>query len=362
MRVMYTYTDRQIAAFSELISLNHSEMPTFGVWHRVLELITEIVPCDSAAVMFFWPDTGVPESWVQINIEDGFLEHYKSHYQTLETIMPTALAKGLRVWRPEDVVGDRTWRSTETYQSLSRVQGLKNNVTMAVPRDTGLALWVRLFKTTMSSRFTDGEMEILGLIQTHIAAAVKRYEELGQGDAMMEALRPSIERSCKPCFMFDHDVELVHMSESARKICETAEDKQAALATLKKNAAALLDNMPGFRAPTDDQIERLIRIGPKTYGLVFLPLQLPGHRAHYLLFASDVGDNMLAICERAMSSMGLSAKESEVCRMLVKGCSNGEIAEKMQVTVLTIKDHAGSIMEKAGASSRSQVLTKLLSL
>ena len=51
---------------------------------------------------------------------------------------------------------------------------------------------------------------------------------------------------------------------------------------------------------------------------------------------------------------GLSAREKDVARLLVRGVSNKEIARALRIEVVTVKKHVGNICRKLGARNRTQ--------
>lgn len=58
----------------------------------------------------------------------------------------------------------------------------------------------------------------------------------------------------------------------------------------------------------------------------------------------------------------LTEREKEVLQWLVQGNSNEEIAQKLCVTIATVKAHLTSIFEKIEVKSRSQAIVKALKL
>lgn len=59
---------------------------------------------------------------------------------------------------------------------------------------------------------------------------------------------------------------------------------------------------------------------------------------------------------------GLSAREAEVLRELVRGTSNGGIAATLGISERTVKAHLGSIYQKLGVQSRSAAVALALQL
>ncbi|MGB3482231.1 MAG: response regulator transcription factor [Mycobacterium sp.] len=52
--------------------------------------------------------------------------------------------------------------------------------------------------------------------------------------------------------------------------------------------------------------------------------------------------------------LGLTARETEILRMLERGLSNREIAERLCIAVHTVKNHVHSLLNKLGVSTRGQ--------
>ena len=60
------------------------------------------------------------------------------------------------------------------------------------------------------------------------------------------------------------------------------------------------------------------------------------------------------LVDRALSRAGLTEKEAEVARLLLKGLSNEEIASATSNSDKTIRQHVTSVYRKAGVSSRAE--------
>ena len=54
----------------------------------------------------------------------------------------------------------------------------------------------------------------------------------------------------------------------------------------------------------------------------------------------------------------LSERELDVLRLVAEGMSNGEIAERLVVSVGTVKTHVHSIIDKLGVRSRTQAVAR----
>lgn len=64
--------------------------------------------------------------------------------------------------------------------------------------------------------------------------------------------------------------------------------------------------------------------------------------------------------EQIIEAYPLTTRELEILECIVSGCSNAQIAEKLFVTVGTVKTHVRNILNKLGASDRTQAAVRAL--
>ncbi|MEL6779771.1 MAG: response regulator transcription factor [Cyanobacteria bacterium J06597_16] len=64
--------------------------------------------------------------------------------------------------------------------------------------------------------------------------------------------------------------------------------------------------------------------------------------------------------EQIIEAYPLTARELEILECIVAGCSNAQIAEQLFVTVGTVKTHVRNILNKLGASDRTQAAVRAL--
>lgn len=62
--------------------------------------------------------------------------------------------------------------------------------------------------------------------------------------------------------------------------------------------------------------------------------------------------------EEAMTELGLSKRELEVLQLMADGLSNQEIAERLFVSLNTIKTHSSKVFEKMDVKRRTQAVEK----
>ena len=64
--------------------------------------------------------------------------------------------------------------------------------------------------------------------------------------------------------------------------------------------------------------------------------------------------------EQILEAYPLTERELEVLELIVAGCSNAAIAEKLYITVGTVKTHVRNILNKLCADDRTQAAVRAL--
>jgi NarL family two-component system response regulator LiaR len=62
--------------------------------------------------------------------------------------------------------------------------------------------------------------------------------------------------------------------------------------------------------------------------------------------------------EKELEKLGLSKRELEVLQLMAEGLSNQEIAERLFVSLHTIKTHSSKVLEKMDVKRRTQAIEK----
>jgi DNA-binding CsgD family transcriptional regulator len=76
------------------------------------------------------------------------------------------------------------------------------------------------------------------------------------------------------------------------------------------------------------------------------------------LFRRHGGEGAFAPNVRALASLGISAREHEVLRLLAAGRSNKEIARQLNVSPNTVKTHVGRLYQKLEAVRRTDAVLR----
>jgi DNA-binding NarL/FixJ family response regulator len=93
----------------------------------------------------------------------------------------------------------------------------------------------------------------------------------------------------------------------------------------------------------------------KSTPFVKLESYLLGINSGKKIISESLASKLFTIVSRNIANKPLSQRESEILILIGEGCSNQEIAERLHITVNTVKTHLNKIMKKMNVKSRYQL-------
>lgn len=75
--------------------------------------------------------------------------------------------------------------------------------------------------------------------------------------------------------------------------------------------------------------------------------------------SDELGGPVVVVASRPRKLPGLSKREEEVAALVARGLTNKEIAERLFISVATVKDHVHRILEKSGFPNRTVIASYL---
>jgi DNA-binding CsgD family transcriptional regulator len=125
---------------------------------------------------------------------------------------------------------------------------------------------------------------------------------------------------------------------------------------------AMLQAHPDHEDCKDFKIRRILAWGNKK--LVISGIGFPNAAGKglplVLLLLQEVGDQGATTTYHARQLFGLSEREASVFQQLLKGLTNKEIAEVLNITDQSVKQHFKNIMMKTQSSTRTGVILSVL--
>jgi DNA-binding CsgD family transcriptional regulator len=190
----------------------------------------------------------------------------------------------------------------------------------------------------------------------------------------MDRLTEILTQRCPPgVILFDSKGMLRYANQEARELLpslrsgDQAEDKRGLC--LPAELAGFVDNMVGGPIPDSPFSEPFLysAVVDSSWGL---PLSLRGlllrpndnrdGNHQYLVLVEMIAENREIDLERVRTQFNLSDRELEVLKLVVEGCSNQEISEKLFISPYTVKDHIRHLKSKLGVPSRQLLIAAMI--
>jgi DNA-binding NarL/FixJ family response regulator len=70
----------------------------------------------------------------------------------------------------------------------------------------------------------------------------------------------------------------------------------------------------------------------------------------------ELGQPLIVLRPAAPALSGLTPREQEVAQLIAKGLSNKDIADRLCISLATVKDHVHRILDKTGLRSRVAIM------
>ncbi len=313
---------------------------------HVVELLGRVVYQSEAGVVHLHPPN--EPLWFGFRIREDAVNQRVPLRPEILDLVRNALDRKLSVWRPEDAVGRERWIESPLHRQMS-AGGLAHLVCVSFELDPEESTHFHFAREAGMADFTGRDLTMLRLFRHHLLRASLLRKTLYEA----EVARFAFQQIMHPGFVADVECRIVRMNDEARKVVARCALGEAEIVKQIEDAARRVIN-------TGTQWEHLDCCGERGLITVY-PVRLETQPVEYILVL-DSADYFRHILTQWMSGTGLTARETEICGLLIRGRSNGEIALALDILEPTVKDHVTSILRKFKVTNRSAIMPKLLGL
>jgi DNA-binding CsgD family transcriptional regulator len=186
-------------------------------------------------------------------------------------------------------------------------------------------------------------------------------------------LQTLIEKRTDPGFlMLSSTMHVLHWDRRAWELCRniatpaTGDADADALPGPITDFAHEILNVMGIRRELKDweqfQVRRVIKNGQDSIFLSGIGLPDPGglDDSRVLIILEQIKQRQGFSLERAKERFHFTGRETEVIAHLMKGWTNKEIANAINISEMTVKEHIKHIMDKTSTSTRTGILVQIL--
>jgi DNA-binding CsgD family transcriptional regulator len=348
---------RLARAEQDAVRLCHSGLDSRGVRHDVVRAVRRIMPTDAVFVATADPETLLfTGAWPEQPLDAATELFLANEFSGDDVNTFAALAASSRHVASLDGAtrGDR--RASGRYREIMRPLGLGDELRAALVAGGVCWGYVCLHREDDPAGFTAAEVAALARLAPHIAQALRNAVLLHGLPVPDPALRPGV-------VLLAEDLSVVAITPEAEQLLSLIEHDRTSRYPLPPAvyavAAALRANerdttpssaLPSARVATS--------AGPW--------LSVHASRLNGLSDASQLVVILEPVEPRAavpllLSAHGLTPREAEVAKLVLRGHPTPAIADALHISRHTVQDHLKSVFDKTGVRSRRDLVGRLLS-
>jgi DNA-binding CsgD family transcriptional regulator len=244
-----------------------------------------------------------------------------------------------RPYRISDMIDRESFHKLALYQQVYRLIKVEAQVAFTLPASAPLIVGLVLCRE--HEDFTGREVELLALARPHLMQAYRNAELWGARAAMLAALEEGLDTLGRHVVVLDGQGHLEFATDGARRLMGEPSTMRLAGEVRQWTAE---------HSGPHTSAEPLVIEGADGRVLVRV---LPGtreDRRQVLLLEAGTGE----LSVRALSALGLTARQAEALRWLSLGYPAVQAAAEMGIARRTLDKHIQHVYAKLGAHTLSQ--------
>lgn len=309
-----------------------------------------------------------------------------------------ALALEMREWGPRDIwlqhsVGSPIWtqpgrvvesqefvpddvvlKSDYYHECLVRL-GISQTLACLLFTHSGMSGTLNYYYPRGAGLRTPEQLELARRMTPHVQRALRLYQRVGHAEATGAALAETLDSLAAGFVMMNQDCRPVHMNRAAEAMLRKQDglahrngllaagvfQEDAQLRTLVRAAAR---TTVGAGASSGGVMRVTRPSGRAPWVLTITPVSRQGQlfdrfQAVVVALITDPDSAPLPVNAHLRSIFGFTNAEADVARLLMLGLDRREIADRLLISLNTVRAHLRNLFGKTGTSSQAKLVRML---
>lgn len=296
------------------------------------------------------------------DLDQVSFNRYHRTYYPLDPFIP-ALARtvdaGLcRALPTHRVVNYGAFEQSAFYNEFYRPQGLYWAMGLSLVHNRRPLGLVGLFRTRRGQPFSEEEVAKAELLGPCLSAALTRAmaaDSVAERERLLEAVSPDL--PYKGILLLDEELHPVYVNRTAGDVLRRIGDAGAVPERLLAEARALRAAQSRANPPVEARTAILFAHGTRRLDVYLRVLDIAGGGRRFLACLGPEPPRMAAAAR--MRDLGLTRRQIEVAHLVSFGLTNGQIADKLCISVETVHNHLRTIYDKLGVRNRTALTYQL---
>jgi DNA-binding CsgD family transcriptional regulator len=348
-------TSQAERAYQDIVRFSHAGLDSIVLRDTVMRALKRVIPIDAA----FFATTDPASVLFTSVIADSVLLRQTPLFLRNEFLQDDK-NKFVDLTRSKDHIkslhdGTRGDLAASTrYREILEPVSLGDELRAAFVVDGACWGVLCLHRERAVATFTPSERAFLARVAPHIAVGLRTALTVG-------ALETPAPQDGPGLVLLTDDLSVAALSPAAEHLLDELGRMDDAGSALPPAITAVAARLRELEAGTDGPARHLLpRVRVRTRHGEWISVhatRMNGdmHQIAVILDRAQPAE----IAPLIVQSYGLSARESEITRLIARGCATAEIAATCHITAETVQDHCKSIFVKVGVRSRRELVAQL---
>lgn len=298
---------------------------------------------------------------VVLNIDDANCDIYSKYYYKEDIFQPQKVVKQAlqkNVLTVTDIMPMQNFENTEYFNDFLQIQDIYHEVAMFLMEDTRPIGVIGLYRSEGERGFNAAELKTLQNVSAYIARTLAGNIQAADSQLHRDIIESSYRHLPIGFLIFDSSLNIHYINDAAVDFCRDF----AASGTLKNPGKVFLEQFLSMDTGLQPGLKKTI-LSPslKQFSVNILPTVY--HRIkgmeYYTACIIPSDFTLKSYLDGDEDSQSVfSRRETEILNLVREGLDNREIAEKLFLSVHTVKTHLQNIYKKAGVKNRTSLCYK----
>jgi DNA-binding CsgD family transcriptional regulator len=350
-----TPQQRRLAAGRAIERLCSGGLGVADLQRAVLRELRALLPVDAAFFATADPDTLLfTGAWSEEPLAAATAAFLDNELAGGDVNRFTDLATSGRPVASLDAVtrGDRA--ASPRYRDIMRPLGLGDELRAALLSGPHCWGYLCLHREDAEHGFTGAELTLVARLGPHLADALRRAALLGAGPPPGSGPGPGV-------VVLGEDLDLVAMTPEAEELLSLVAQPAGAPAGLPLAVRGVAATLCAAEAGIPTSPAPRARVPLVTGGWLDVHasrLAGPGGAAGITVVVAPASPH--GTVPLLLAAHGLTRREAEVARLVLRGASTRAIADTLHISHHTVQDHLKAVFDKTGVRSRRDLVGRLL--
>ena len=351
-------------------------------WDDVLLRIADRFNAES--VVLQWQDVYTNDvEAIFGNADPEALQQFSAYFAARNPLRlsASAIARKMEAWTPQLVLDDdqmarEDFVKTEFYNDFFRRYGYDSSLAIGLAVDGAAGSTIDVLRPARAGRFAEDDLAFARQVQPHLVRAFEagRVAAAASG-GLSQSGAAAFETWTSAVFVVSAKRQVRYMNGMAETLARrgiglrVVNDVLGAVdsrANQSLDAAVKTAASPGSTPRSGAFLAVSTTAEALPLSVTISPLHGDEHAIYHapcaLVMVRDPSQELALSPEKLQAVFGFSVTETKVAMALFGGSATSEVADRMGISINTVRNHLARILEKTHSSGQAELSRKLMSL